>query len=188
MVLTVIRDMRDNFAAEIWIENGLADSASVFTSAEIPATFLLLGIMASLVWIRSNAVALRVNFLLIVIGLMGSVFVTLLFRSGSIGVLAWMIGLGISLYMSYVPFNCIMFERLIAAFRSRGNSGFAIYIVDAFGYLASVGILLYKELATTDISWTNFLTGISIWLSGSGIFAIAGAFWFFNNKLIKSGT
>jgi len=37
-------------------------------------------------------------------------------------------------------------DRLIAAFGSAANAGFFIYIADSFGYLGSVGALIFRIL------------------------------------------
>ena len=47
--------------------------------------------------------------------------------------------LGLGTYLGYLPFNCLLFDRLIAAFGSVANAGFFIYVADSFGYLGSVG-------------------------------------------------
>ncbi len=53
---------------------------------------------------------------------------------------------GLGLYMVYIPFNAIFFDRLISTFKYASNVGFLIYIADAFGYVGSIGVLLSKEI------------------------------------------
>ena len=48
----------------------------------------------------------------------------------------WMISVGIGLYFGYVPVNCVLFDRLIAAVGKVATAGFLIYVADASGYLA----------------------------------------------------
>ncbi|MBK9565431.1 MAG: hypothetical protein IPO37_09700 [Saprospiraceae bacterium] len=57
-----------------------------------------------------------------------------------------------------ILYNGILFDRLIGAFKITANVGFFMYIVDAFGYLSSVGILLYKNFGNQSISWLQFYT------------------------------
>ena len=75
---------------------------------------------------------------------------------------------GLGLYMAYIPFNCIFFERMIATFRIGGNVGFLIYIADAFGYLGSISVMLSKELLKVKLNWSEFYS------QGVVIFAIIG--------------
>jgi hypothetical protein len=106
--------------------------------------------------IKDNFKALAVNHYIVIAG---SVIVGLsafLMQVKLISPVAWMILAGFGLYLSYVPFNCILFDRFIAAFKVNGTSGFLIYVADSFGYLSSVGTLLYKNFAAPNISWLNF--------------------------------
>jgi hypothetical protein len=61
------------------------------------------------------------------------------------------------LYMSYLPFNGLYFDRFIAVFKIKANVGFIMYIADTFGYLGTVIILIFKSFANVQISWTQFL-------------------------------
>jgi hypothetical protein len=73
----------------------------------------------------------------------------------------WMIAVGLGLYMAYVPFGCVLFDRLLAALGTIGTAGFLIYVTDAFGYLGSVLLLLYKDLGQPELSWLEFFAGFS---------------------------
>jgi hypothetical protein len=68
---------------------------------------------------------------------------------------------GVGGYMGYIPFNCLLFERLIATFRYVSNAGFLIYVADAFGYTAAIGIMLYKDTFVFEGTWTDFFTDAS---------------------------
>ena len=180
--LTIIRDLRDNFAAEIWAENGLGKNSAIFSQSEIPATLIVLALMGTLVFIKDNKIAFRTIMFFIVLGLFISISTSLLFNFGLISVELWMISLGIGLYMSYIPFNCILFERFFAVFRCKGNSGFLIYLADSFGYLGSVTILLWKEIGSGLGNWTAFLTQSSLMVGAIGLITMLFAARYFNSK------
>ena len=55
---------------------------------------------------------------------------------------AWMVLLGAGLYISYIPYNCFLFDSMISAVGSTANAGFLLYLADSAGYVGSVGILL----------------------------------------------
>jgi hypothetical protein len=156
MGLTAYRDLRDSFAAEIWTEVGYGNQPMIFTATEIPVAVIVLVLLGSLMAIRDNRRALMANHLVIAAGfaLLGGA--TAAFDSGLIGPVVWSIAAGTGLYMGYVPFNCILFDRLIAAYKREANAGFLIYVADAFGYLASVGVLLVKNFLAVRISWVTF--------------------------------
>lgn len=156
MVLTGLRDFTDNFAAELWIELGYGNTPSIFTTTSIPISLIVLAIMFSLMAIRDNVKALLVNHCVITLGLLLVIAVTALKMVGMVSGLVWFLILSTGLYMAYIPFNCILFDRLVACSSSLANAGFLIYLADAFGYLASIQILLYKSFFETDISWVRF--------------------------------
>jgi hypothetical protein len=65
------------------------------------------------------------------------------------------------LYMVYVPFNGILFDRLLAALNERGNVGFLFYTADFCGYLGSVLVLLIKNFGKNPISWLDLLNAFA---------------------------
>ncbi|MFI5188151.1 MAG: DUF5690 family protein, partial [Chitinophagales bacterium] len=137
VMLTIIRDYRSNFAANIWKEAGHGNSISLFTQTEIPSSLLVLVLMSLLVYVKRNIRALLINHFLIVLGFVLSMSGTLLFMYNQISAIWWITITGMGLYMGYVPFNCMLFERLIASFRYISTAGFIIYVADSFGYLGS---------------------------------------------------
>lgn len=162
IILTMIRDVRDNFGVEIWKGLGYGDDASVYTTSEIPATVLLLILLGALYRIKDNKKALLLNLWLTIAGLVLLVLATLAFYTGNLSGMLWMMITGVGLFVPYILYNGILFDRLIGAFRITANVGFFIYIVDAFGYLSSVGILLYKNFGNQSISWLQFYTVLCV--------------------------
>jgi MFS family permease len=172
ILLTAMRDFRDNFAAEIWNSLGFGDTPEIFTYTEIPISLGILIIMGLLFIFKNNFKALMVSHILILSGFVLLGLSTLLFINNIISPVLWFTLTGGGLYMAYVPFNSIFFERLIAAFRSTANVGFLIYLADSFGYLGSMGILIYKNFANPNLSWLSFYTQSSILISTVGIVLI----------------
>ncbi len=156
VLLTSLRDFRDNFAAEIWTALGYGGAASVFTASEIPVAVVALAGLAALALVRDNLRALLAMHAVIVAGavLMGGS--TLLFQAGLLSPLLWVIATGAGLYLAYTPFNAMLFDRMVAATGTAGNAGFLIYIADASGYAGSVSLLLYRSLAAPKMAWLPF--------------------------------
>jgi hypothetical protein len=156
IILTVIRDVRDNFGVEIWQNLGYGENAGMYTMAELPVTLIVLFTLGLLFLFKNNKTAYMVNLLLNVAGILILLVMTLLFSAGRIDGATWMIVSGMGLFIPYILFNGILFDRFIGAFRITANVGFLMYIADAFGYLASVGIMLYKNFGNKNISWLDF--------------------------------
>ena len=181
-VLTVIRDLRDNYMANMWNELGYGHDAGIFARTETFTSVIVLSVMALLVLIRKNINAFRTVHLVIAGGFALAGMSSWLFASGIMGGALWMQLVGMGLYMAYIPFNCIFFERLIATFRVAGNVGFLIYIADAYGYLGSVIIMLLKSFGDFDIQWTVFYSNGVIIFSVVGVVGTLVSLYWFNKK------
>ena len=182
VMLTIIRDYRSNFAADIWNELGQGNDASVFTRSEIPASLIVLVLMSLLVIVKKNMNALLINHAVIITGFLITTGITLLFNAGMVSPFWWMTIAGIGLYMGYVPFNCMLFERLIAAFKFAGNAGFIIYVSDSFGYLGSDLVLIVKNFANLHVSWTSFFVNMLLVMGVSGIVLVGLSAVYFSKK------
>jgi hypothetical protein len=138
--------------------------------------------MGSIMFIKNNRVALIINHLLILLGMVLVGVSSLLFDSNQISAPAWMILLGLGLYLGYVPFNSILFDRLIATFKYVSTVGFLIYLADAFGYLGSIGVMIYKEFGQASLSWLDFFIGAGYVMSVAGSVLVAGSMIYFYFK------
>jgi hypothetical protein len=95
----------------------------------------------------------------------------------------WSVFMGTGLYMAYVPFNGMLFDRLLAVLKEKGNVGFLFYLADFSGYLGSVIILIYQNFGIKNTSWLNYLTNLSLILPLFCIVLISISFAYFNRKL-----
>lgn len=187
LLLTSFRDFRDNFTPEIWKGLGYLGSSDIYTSTEIPITVGVLIALGSLIWIKNNRHALLISHLIIVAGF-GLIGVsTLLFQHQLLSPTLWMIFTGLGLYLAYVPFNCIFFDRLLAAFKYVGTVGFVMYLADSFGYLGSVAVLFYKEFGQHDLSWLAFFQQASLIVSAGGVVLMTCSLIYFERKLCQAG-
>jgi hypothetical protein len=182
MLLTAFRDFRENFASDVWKSLGYGNSPAIFTQTETPVSIVVLVIMGSLMIIKNNKVALMVNHLIIIVGMILIGLSTFLFEQNIIGAPMWMILIGIGLYLGYVPFNSIFFDRLIAAFRYVGTVGFIMYVADAFGYVGSIAVVLFKQFGMSNVSWVEFFKLGGYCLSVIGTLLIAGSAIYFHQK------
>jgi len=89
---------------------------------------------------------------------------------------------GMGLYIGYIPFNCILFDRLISTFRISGNVGFLMYLADSFGYLGSVSVILLKTVAHFQIRWSILYSQGVVILSILGVIGAIFSVIYFNKK------
>lgn len=184
ILLTIYRDFRDNFAAELWEALGYGDSPAIFTLTEIPIALSVLVVMGLIMLIKDNRRAMLVNHLIILFGFLLVGLSTYSFEQDWISAPLWMILIGLGLYLGYVPFNSIFFDRLIAAFQYVSNVGFLIYLADSLGYLGSVGVLFYKNFGQPELSWLAFFTQFSYMMTLLGAVFILGSLIYFEWKYV----
>lgn len=180
--LTAFRDIRDNFAADIWRELGFGNEPSVFTTTEIPITIIVLIMIGSMIIIRNNYKAFIISHIIILAGFAMAGISSWLFIHHHLSPFAWMTLVGLGLYMGYIPFNCILYERLIATYKQGGNYGFLMYISDSFGYLGSVLIIISKSFFSRQLAWATVYSNGVIYLSVIGVAGTLVAMRYFIKK------
>ncbi|MBU3679925.1 MAG: hypothetical protein FGM32_10025 [Candidatus Kapabacteria bacterium] len=155
VVLTVYRDTRDSFMVDIFHELRLPADPALFARLEIVVAVIVLVILVSIAKISRHKMAVRAHLLLILSSAILVGVSTLLFYKNAITPEIWMILTGVSTYIAYIPFNSMLFERLIALYRLEGTVGYLMYFADSFGYLASCILYVSASLFDTSIDWTG---------------------------------
>ena len=179
--LTAYRDYRDNFQREIFGELGVDDPAA-FTKTEIPVGVLVLGGMALIYLVKDNRRGFFFTHLMMASGTILIGVSTLLLDTGKLDGLTWMILVGVGLYLAYVPFGCVLFDRLIAAMRTVGTAVFMIYVADALGYTGSIGVVLYKNFGQEGMSHLEFFRYFSYFTAVFCTACFLGSFLYFRTK------
>jgi MFS family permease len=182
LFLTIMREIRDNFMANIWTELGYGQKPAIFTQTETITSLAILAMISLLVVIRKNIRALRLVHIMILAGFLLAGISSALFMTGRMDGAWWMQLVGLGLYMGYIPFNSIFFERLIASFKIAGNVGFLIYLADAYGYLGSITVMLCKEIGKVQLTWTQFYPAAVVIFSVIGVAGTLFSFLYFNRK------
>jgi Family of unknown function (DUF5690) len=180
--MTILRDIRDNFGVEIWKELGVKD-ASIFTKTESIIGFAICILTALIYLVKDHKKAFWLNHLMIFSGSFLILVSTLSFQNRNLDAFGWSVFMGMGLYMAYVPYNGMLFDRLLAVLKEKGNVGFLFYLADFSGYLATVFILIYQNFGTQKTSWLGFLMGLAQILPIFCIVSITVSFFYFNWKL-----
>jgi hypothetical protein len=188
--LTIFRDVRDNFVADMWKEMGFFNQPDLFTKTETPITIITLILVGSLIVIKKNFRALMIIHGIVMAGFVVAGVSSALFVAGFLSPVTWVTSVGLGLYMGYIPYNCVLFDRLIAVFRIPANVGFLMYLADSFGYMGSVGVVLTKAILgafNVNIRWTSFYSHGVIILSIIGVAGtiVSVVYFFSKNKQLN---
>jgi hypothetical protein len=162
VVLSVYRDLRDSFMADVLKELGQGVPSGIFAQVESFAGVGVMVALAGLWFIRDHWRALATYHVIILAGTTLVGLASWLFRLGHMTSFWWLALTGLGVYLAYVPFNSILFDRLLAATRRVGTASFLIYVADASGYAASVALYLGRMFGLKGVSWTQ-LTLLSSW-------------------------
>lgn len=184
VLLTILRDMRDNFEVEIWASLNIHNN-HIYAQTDTLVSLLVLLMMALLILIKNNLKAFMVIHLMIIAGFLLAAVATLCFDLRLMAPIAWMSLVGLGLYMAYIPYNAIFYERMIANFHFVGNIGFVIYLSDSMGYLGSASILIYREFGNASISWGTFFKDTVYGVTAFGFLFSVASLIYFRQKTIK---
>jgi MFS family permease len=188
VLLSIFRDIRDNFSADMWKEMGYANQPGKLVQTEIPITIIVLALIAAMILIRNNFKAFIISHVIIAIGFFVAGIASYLFLQQQLSPFYWMMLTGLGLYMGYIPFNCVLFERMVAAFSISGNAGFLMYLADSYGYLGSVIVTVSKSIFNARLSWTFFYANGVIAFSVLGVAGTLVSAIYFNHRYKKQSS
>ncbi len=182
ILVTILREVRDSFMADMWRASGEPFDASVFTRTETIISLIILIVIAAMIFLQNNYHVFILTQVIMLLGFIISLAATVCYLHCGLSLYLWMILVGLGLFMVYIPFNSILFDRFIATFRFSGNVGFLIYLADSFGYLGSVGVLLTKSLFHIQTNWLQFYTQLVLITGYAGIIGTGISIVYFIRK------
>ena len=186
LLLMTYRDLRDTFMVNILAESHVAIKDGVFAMIEDYVGLAVMVLLCVLVFFRDNRAALWCNAVLVAGGALLLGAATWLHTAGRLGPEGWFIGTGIGLYIGYVPFQSLMFDRLLAVLRSPGTVVFLMAVGDSFGYLSTISLYLTKTFTSAKLPWSVLLIDGSYFLAAVVPVCILGCAYYFTNVKAKS--
>lgn len=177
--LTAYRDFRDNYGVEIFAELGYGEEPTIFTQTELPVAFGVLVALAALNVVKDNRRALAGAYGIMIVGALMLGGGTLLFDARQIDGATWMVLTGLGSYLVYVPFGSVLFDRLIASTGVAATAVFTIYVADALGYTGSIGVQLYRDLASGEATRLAFFHGFTYVMSAGAATLLAASLGYF---------
>jgi MFS family permease len=188
LFLTAFRDFRDNFASDIWRDLGHPDEAKRLALTEIPIAIGVMVTLGLLFLVKDNRKGVLLTYVIMIAGSMLIGVASLLFDAGAIGPTVWMTLVGLGLYLGYVPYGSVLFDRTIASLRVVATAVFLIYVSDAVAYGGSVVIVVYKTIGQAAISKLEFFRYFSYVTSivCTVCFSLACAYFLRRSRLSSS--
>ncbi|HIA03823.1 MAG TPA: hypothetical protein EYN66_18280, partial [Myxococcales bacterium] len=156
LLLSAYRDYRDNYQLELFQALNYGDEPAIFSFSETLVAFGVMLVMGVLNLIKSNSRGFFASYIVMALGLILIGVSGWLLRQQQINGLTWMVCTGLGSYLAYVPFNTLLFERMMAYTRFGGTAVFAIYLADSAGYTGSVALQLYKDMGKSNVTRLDF--------------------------------
>lgn len=185
LLITILRSLRADFAPEIWGGLGHASQPAVFTQSELWVTLVVVISNGALVLVKDNRRAFFTGLLLSIAGLSLGLLALWAHHQSILSPFAFMVLLGVGMYVPYVAVHTTIFERFIALTRERGNLGFLMYLADAIGYLGYVGVMLGRGLFPGREHFLDFFVTTASGLLLSALVLLFVSFAFCFNRLPK---
>ena len=154
IAIVVLRDIKEDFLVNIIDVSSY--SPWLFAQIDSIVTLIILGIFGLMVFVKDNLKALSVLFVLIMSGMVVMSVVSFGQEQFRLSPVAWLFMQSLCLYITYLTFQTIFFDRFIACFKIRGNVGFFIVTTDFLGYTGTVVVLVLKEFCNPNIDWALF--------------------------------
>lgn len=183
ILLTIYRDIRDNFAVEILSEIGNYDQPSNLINSEIYITLGTFLMMGCVFFIKDNRKAVFAILSMMVLGITMIGASTYIYVHFHINPYLWFTLVGLGLYLTYVPYHSILYDRIIALMKKKSNAGYLIYITDAFGYMGTALVMFYKNFLSFELgNWLGFFIQLSYIVTGVGVVMLIGTIIYFYFK------
>lgn len=153
-LLVILRDIKEDFLVNIFDVSSY--SSWIFARIDSIVTLIILGIFGLMMFVKSNIKSLMLLLSMVIAGSVVMGITSFGYNSIQFGPLSWLFIQSLCLYIAFLTFQTIFFDRFIACFKIRGCVGFFIALIDFIGYTGTVLVLTVKEFMHPDIDWLEF--------------------------------
>ena len=182
LVLTILRDVKDNYAVEILRIVKPSFKPAIFAQMETTAAVAVLLLLLLLTFFKNHFKSIMAHHAAIACGLAIILVSAFFLQQRIFDPVLNLILFTIGLYVCYNTLQCLFLDRFIASFKIKGNIGFFFYFMDSIGYLGSCFIIVNKEIFSPKVNWLNYFISISFILGTAGLVCLAVSWVYFNRK------
>jgi hypothetical protein len=180
LLISILRSIRSDFAPELWLSlRGIKVEPETYGIAGLCVALGVMAINGALCLMRDSRYAFFASLGVCAAGL-GLLIASLVgWQLGWLSGFAFMVLIGLGLYLPYVAVHTTVFERFLAMTREKGNLGFLMYVADSIGYLGVVAVLFAKNLVKVEGSFSSFFLFICWVTAGLSVVCLVGSWWYF---------
>lgn len=187
-MLLVLRDIKEDFLVNIIDMSN--QSSWLFAQVDSIVTLIILGLFGLMIFVKSNIKALMTLLGLVTISTLVMSYVSMNHQALNLNPIVWLFTQSLSLYIAYLTFQTIFFDRFIACFKIKGNVGYFIAMIDFIGYTGTVIVLFSKELFQVNTNWFELYNAMSaiVGIASSVLFVLAGILLLKRHKVTETPT
>lgn len=161
-MLLVLRDIKEDFL--VLILDMSNQSSWLFAQVDTIVTLAILALFSAFVFFRSNIKTLMCLMGIVILSCITMAYVSFNYKALDLQPVVWLFIESLCLYIAYLTFQTIFFDRFIACFRIKGNVGFFIAIIDFIGYMGTVTLLSTKEFLNFDMEWFDMFNHMAFFV------------------------
>lgn len=153
-LLVILRDIKEDFLVNIFDVSSY--SSWIFARIDSIVTLIILGIFGLMMFVKSNIKSLMILLSMVIAGSVVMGVTSFGYNSIQLSPISWLFIQSLCLYIAFLTFQTIFFDRFIACFKIKGCVGFFIALIDFIGYTGTVLVLTVKEFMHPNINWLEF--------------------------------
>ncbi|MGC4037620.1 MAG: DUF5690 family protein [Chitinophagaceae bacterium] len=182
LFVTLLRSVRADFAPELWRDLGYAQTPALYTQSELIVSFGVIIINGLAIFILNHYKAFRYSLYTCLLGFI-ILLITVMSYGYGLGKFAFMVLVGLGVYIPYVAVHTTIFERMIAVTREKANVGFLMYMADSVGYTGYIVLMLLKYIVPAENSILSLFIKGCICLGIAGGLIVLYCTWYFKIKI-----
>lgn len=180
LFITIIRDVKEDFLVNIVDTSQF--SAWAISGIDGMVTLIILALFILVSMIRDHQLVLYTLLWMVIGGTFLLVGISYYYEQLNLSPLVWMFLQSLGVYIAFLSFQTLFFERFVACFNIKGNVGFFIVSIDFIGYLGTVGVLIFKEVFVAHLNWIEFYNTMVLTLGTACCFLFMGCILYFMHR------
>lgn len=158
-VVVMLRDIKEDFLVNILDMSG--QSSWMFAKVDTIITIIILGLFAVATFVRKNIAVLIAMLSTVIASSVVMSYISFNYQSLELSPMVWLFAQSLPLYITYLTFQTVFFDRFIACFRVKANVGYFIALIDFVGYTGTVTLLFVKEWMNVEMNWFELYNHMS---------------------------
>jgi hypothetical protein len=186
VLVTLLRSIRADFAAEFWRAFGYRQTPFLFTRSEIWVSLGVMLVNGLLIFVPGHRRALTISLCTCISGF-GLILLALMGLNHGLDPFVFMVFSGLGVYLPYVAIHTTVFERMVSLAQEPANIGFLMYLADAAGYTAYILLMLHTYVFPNTGWAAPGMMNVAYVVCIAGVLLSAGSLFYLHTRFRAHG-